>query len=176
MESARCALILAAAGLLSACGGQSQHRPVVCVPRARPTLAAHLQLPTSAISQDVSTGNNGMPQCVLTARPPAGHPVQLTVNLDNGPQPFFRLERTAVEASQQFGTERLYAAPELIMDLGLDADWFPDGNDVETTDGAKLITVTVAWPGSSQAQRRALAVAIAHRFVGRLRHNPNAGY
>jgi hypothetical protein len=161
---------------VSACGGQSHHRPVVCVPRARPTLASHLQLPASAVSQAVSTGNNGMPQCVLSARPPAGQRVQVTINLDNGPQPFFRLERTAVEASQQFGTERLYAAPELIMDLGLDADWFPDGNDVETTDGTKLITVTVAWPGSSQAHRRALAVAIARQFVGRLRHNPNAGY
>jgi hypothetical protein len=176
MGYVRRAPILAAAGLLSACGGQSHHRPVVCVASARPALASHLELPASAVSQAVSRGNNDMPQCLLTARRPAGRPVQVTVNLDNGPQPFFRLERTAVEASQQFGTERLYAAPQLIMGLGLDADWFPDGNFTETTDGTKLITVTVAWPGSSQAQRRALSVAIAHRFVGRLRHNPNAGY
>ena len=146
------------------------------MPSARPTLGSHLQLPASAVSQAVSRGNNEMPQCVLTARPAARRPVRVTVNLDNGPQPFFRLERTAVEASQQFGTERLYAAPELIMGLGLDADWFPDGNYVLTTDGVKLITVTVAWPGSSQAARRALSIAVARRFLGRLHHNPNAGY
>jgi hypothetical protein len=146
------------------------------VPRARPTIASRLQVPVSAVSQVVSKGNNGMPQCVLTATRPGQPPVHVAVNLDSGPQPYFRLERTAVEASQQFGTERLYAAPELIMGLGLDADWFPDGNYVLTTDGVNLITTTVAWPGSSQAQRRALSVAIARRFVGRIHHNPNAGY
>ena len=63
-----------------------------------------------------------------------------------------------------------------VAGLGLDADWFPDGNYVLTTDGVKLITVTVAWPGSSQAARRALSIAVARRFLGRLHHNPNAGY
>jgi hypothetical protein len=117
-----------------------------------------------------------MPQCVLKARRSARLPVQVTINLDNGPQPFFRLERTAVEASQQFGTVRLYAAPQQIPGLGLDADWFPDNNDLETTDGARLITVTIRWPRSSQAQRRALAAGMARPFLGHLRHNPAAGY
>jgi hypothetical protein len=139
-------------------------------------LAAQLGVAPSAVSEAVTKGNNEMPQCVLTARHPGTRPVEVTVNLDTGPQPFFRLERTAVEASQQFGTERLYAAPEQIMGLGLDADWFPSSNYLETTDGSKLITVTIGWPGSSQAQRRALSIAIAHPFIGRLRHNPNAGY
>ena len=100
----------------------------------------------------------------------------MTVNLDNGPQPYFRLERTAVEATQQFGTERLYTAPDQIMGLGLDADWYPDGNYLETTDGSRLITATIAWPGSAQAHRRALSIAIARPFLGRIHHNPNAGY
>ncbi len=176
MESARCVLILAAAGLLSACGGQSQHKPLVCVPRARALLATHLGVATSAVSEAVTKGSNSMPQCVLPVHRHGQPAVQVTVNLDNGPQPYFRLERTAVEASQQFGTERLYAAPEQIMGLGLDADWFPDSDYLETTDGSKLITVTIGWPGSSPAQRRALSIAMAHPFIGRLRHNPNAGY
>jgi len=161
--------------LVTGCGTARRH-PTVCVRSARPTLASHLQVPVSAVSQVVSKGGNEMPQCVLTATRPGQPPVRVTVNLDNGPQPYFRLERTAVEASQQFGTERLYAAPELIMGLGLDADWFPDANNVETTNGVKLITATIAWPGSSEAQRRALSVAIARRFIGRIHHNPNAGY
>ncbi len=176
MPPARCVPIIAAAGLIAGCGAQAHRRPAVCAPGARATLASQLQVPVSAASQAVSTGNNGMPQCVLTATRPGRPPVRVTVNLDNGPQPYFRLERTSVEASQQFGTERLYAAPQLIFGLGLDADWYPDGNYVQTTDGVKLITATVAWPGSSQAQRRMLSVAIAHRFVGRIHHNPNAGY
>jgi hypothetical protein len=174
--SARCVLVLAAAGLLAACGGQSKPKPVVCVPRARPTVAAHLQLPVSAVTQAVNKGNNGMPQCVLTAVRPGQRPVVVTVNLDNGAQPYFRLERTSVEASQQFGTERLYAAPTLIMGLGLDAYWYPDPNYAQTTDGVRLITATISWPGSSQAHRQALAIAVARRFLGRIHHNPNAGY
>jgi hypothetical protein len=176
MGSVRCVLIIAATGLLSACGGQSQHKPVVCVPSARPTLAAHLRVPLSVVSQAISKGNNGMPQCVLKVSRSGQRPVQVTANLDNGAQPYFRLERTSVEASQQFGTERLYAAPDLIMGLGLDAYWYPDANYVQTTDGVRLITVTVGWPGSSQAQRRALSVAVARGFIGRIHHNPNAGY
>src|SRR5437763_17079397 len=99
MGPARCAVILVAAGLLTSCGGHARHRPVVCVPSARAVLAAQLGVPVSEVSQAVSTGNNGMPQCVLTARRAGTPPVQVTVNLDNGPQPYFRLERTAVEAS-----------------------------------------------------------------------------
>ena len=169
-------MILAAAGLLSACGGQSQRKPVVCVPSARPTLAAHLRVQVSAVSRTVSKGNNGMPQCVLTVTRPGQPTVRVTVNLDNGAQPYFRLERTSVEASQQFGTKRLYAAPTLIMGLGLDAYWYPDANYAQTTDGVNLITATISWPGSSQAQRQALSVAVARRFLGRIHHNPNAGY
>lgn len=137
---------------------------------------SHLGVPAASISEAVSTGNNGMPQCVLTVSRPGQRPVQVTANLDDGPQPYFRLERTAVEATQQFGTERLYAAPDQVSGLGLDADWYPDANYVETTDGVRLITVTVGWPGSSQAQRRALSIAVARRFLGPIHHNPSAGY
>jgi hypothetical protein len=163
------------AALLVGCGS-ARHRPTVCVPRAREVVATQVGAPVAGVSQAVSTGNNEMPQCVLRASGAGQRPVRVTVNLDNGSQPYFRLERTSVEASQQFGTKRLYAAPELIMDLGLDAYWYPDASYAQTTDGVRLITVTVAWPGSSQAQRRDLSIAIARRFLGPLHHNPNAGY
>ena len=139
-------------------------------------VATELGAPASSISQSASTGNNGMPQCVLTVMRSSQPTVRVTANLDDGAQPYFRLERTAVEATQQFGTERLYAAPDQISGLGLDADWYPDANYVQTTDGVRLITVTVAWPGSSQEQRRALSAAIARRYLGPLHHNPSQGY
>jgi hypothetical protein len=170
----RSGLILAAIALCG-CGGHARAKPVVCVPAARPLLAARLGVPATAISQAVTTGNNGMPQCVLTAARAGERPVQLTVNLDNGPQAYFRLERTAIEASQQFGTVRLYAPPEQIPGLGMEADWFPDADNLETTDGLRLITVTIAWPGSKQAERRRLAEALARPFLMRP-HGGATGY
>jgi hypothetical protein len=169
-------MLIVVAGALSGCGAQAHRRPPLCVQSARAVLAAHLGVQVSAVSQAVSTGSNDMPQCVLTVRRPGSRPVQVTVNLDNGPQPYFRLERTAVEATQQFSTVRLYTAPQQISGLGLDADWFPDSDYLETTDGSRLITVTIGWPGSKGTQRRALAVVIARPFIGRLHHNPAAGY
>ena len=169
MKRGRSAVIVIAAVALAGCGAQARHRPPVCVRGTSALLASRLAIPQSAVSQAVSTGNNGMPQCVLSARRPGAQPVRVTANLDNGAQPYFRLERTAVEASQQFGTVRLYAAPQQIPGLGLDADWFPDGDYLETTDGVRLITVTIGWRGSSQAQRRGLAQAMARPFLERPR-------
>jgi hypothetical protein len=168
------AAILAAA-LLTGCG-RAGGRPSVCAAGARTAVAGRLGVPASAVSQRVSTGNNAMPQCVLTARRPAAAPVVVTVNVDTGPQPYFRLERTAVEAAQQFGTVRLYAPPQQISGLGLDADWFPDGDYAMTTDGRRLITATIGWPRSSQAQRRALAETAARSFLGAPRRRAATGY
>jgi hypothetical protein len=43
-----------------------------------------------------------MPQCAFRARA-TGRTVVVTVNVDNGPQPYFRLLRTVNEAAQIFG-------------------------------------------------------------------------
>jgi hypothetical protein len=171
----RASAVVLAVVLLAGCGS-AHHGPSVCVPRARAAVAGRLGVPVAAVSQSVSAGNNGMPECVLTARRSGEPAVRVTVNLDNGPQPYFRLERTVVEASQQFGTVRLYAAPQQIPGLGLDADWFPDGDYVMTTDGARLMTATVGWPHSTQAQRRALAQTAARAFLRRARRRAANGY
>ena len=89
----------------------------------------------------------------------------VVANLDSGAQPYFRLERTAVEATQQFSTTRNVAAPQTIKGLGLDADWYPAQQQLQTTDGVRLITITVAWHGVSQGRRRALAVAVARPYL-----------
>ena len=165
----RSVALIVVAGALAGCGAQAHHRKPVCARTAREVLAARLGIQAPAVSQAVSTGNNDMPQCVLSGLPPGVHPVRVTVtvNLDNGPQAYFRLERTAVEASQQFGTVRLYAPPQQIPGLGMEADWFPDADNLETTDGARLVTVTIAWPGAKQAERLRLAEAMARPFLER---------
>ena len=92
----------------------------------------------------------------------------MIANVDNGPQPYFRLERTIVEAGQQFGAVRTAAPPQSVTGLGLDAAWFPDEMKLMTTDGVRLITVTINWPGTSGARRRALARATARDYLGPL--------
>ncbi len=92
----------------------------------------------------------------------------MVVNVDSSPQPYARLERAIVEAGQQFGVVRGFAAPVTVPKLGLDASWFPDLHDVMTTDGNALITATVSWPHVSQARRRALATIAARAYLGKL--------
>jgi hypothetical protein len=96
-------------------------------------------------------------------------PQGVTAIVDSGPQPYFLLERTIVEDSQQFSTVALEPAPVHVPRLGLDASWFPGEQQVMTTDGARLIAVAVSSRGSSQARRRELATATARTYLGPFR-------
>jgi hypothetical protein len=87
--------------------------------------------------------------------------------VDSSPQPYFRLERTVVEATQQFSSAPL-PMPVHIGGLGLDADWFPQPRQIETTDGRRLITVGVVWHGVPTRRRIALAKVIARTYLGPL--------
>ncbi|MHB8690182.1 MAG: hypothetical protein ACYDHH_02955 [Solirubrobacteraceae bacterium] len=49
-----------------------------------------------------STGNNAMAQCSLTTRLASGKRVAVLANVNTGASPYFVLERTIVEANQQF--------------------------------------------------------------------------
>jgi hypothetical protein len=95
-------------------------------------------------------------------------PVKVTVILDSYPQAYQRLERTAEEDDQQFGTVRTEAPPQQVMGIGLDADWFPTEQKLMTTDGRRLITAFVAWPGARPGRREALGKAVARRYLGPL--------
>jgi hypothetical protein len=112
-----------------------------------------------------TTSNSDVPECDYTVS--ARH-LKLAVTLDSEPQAYFRLERTAVEASQQFGTVRVEPAPEAIVGLGLDAWWFPGERKVMTTDGVRLITVSVRWPEVGKDRERALGKSVARVFLGPL--------
>jgi hypothetical protein len=103
---------------------------------------------------------------VLVPRPRrASGRVAATANVNTGPQPYFVLERTAIEAAQQFTATRMIAAPQAVSRLGIEADWFPAETQLMTTDGVRLITVSVSWRGATQARKRALAVALARTYL-----------
>lgn len=92
----------------------------------------------------------------------------MVANVDTAPQPYERLERTIVEDGQQFGQTRGFTPPQTVPRLGLDASWLPDQAKLLTTDGTRLISVSVAWPGAGQTRRRALADAAARPYLGPL--------
>lgn len=140
-----------------------QPPPAVCSAAARKALAGSLRVGAGGVRGVAGTSNGGSPQCLFAA----GR-VRVTAILDSGPQPYFRLERTAVEATQVFGAVRVEPTPTPIAGLGIDAWWFPGERRVMTTDGTRLITVNVSWPGETQSRRRALAVALARAYLGPL--------
>jgi hypothetical protein len=86
------------------------------------------------------------------------------MNVDTGPQPYFVLERTIVEASQIFPS-RLSPAPLAVPGLGLEAAWFPAETHLMATDGTRLVTVTVDWPRASQTREIALARAVTRQYL-----------
>jgi hypothetical protein len=139
--------------------------PPLCLPKAEVALSRFVGVHASEITNSPGKGDNAEPQCTLKVRLTDGRRMSVVANLDSSPQPYFRLERTAVEATQQFSVTRNVAAPQTIKGLGKDADWYPAEQQLQTTDGVRLITVTVTWHGVSQGRRRALAVAVARPYL-----------
>jgi hypothetical protein len=139
-----------------------------CAARSRDAVARFVAVPPGDVSITAGTGNNGMPQCTFTARPANASAVTATANIYNGPQPYFILERTAVETSQLFGPKRFVAAPTAINNLGIEADWFPNLSQLMSTDGLQLITVTMHWPGTMTARQIGLAEALSRTYLKKL--------
>jgi hypothetical protein len=128
-------------------------------------MAGYLHVAPQTIATAPSTGNNQMPQCSFTTRDARGRRIQVVANDYTGPQPYFILDRTATEASQNFALNRDYPAPAAIMGLGLEADWFPATRQLMATDGIRLITATVSWRGTTQARQQALAEPMTRQYL-----------
>jgi hypothetical protein len=52
-----------------------------------------------------------------------------------------------------------------ISNLGIEADWFPDRNQLMSTDRVRLITAAVRWPRASQSRQIALATALSRTYL-----------
>jgi hypothetical protein len=135
--------------------------PPVCAPAARAEIARVAGVAGARVALRRGESSQATPECRFRAGA-----VRVTVDVDGFPQPYFRLERTAIEDEQQFGTVRLEAAPQAITGVGIEAYWFPTEQKVMVTEGRRLITVLVAWPGAWSRRRETLAKAIARRYLG----------
>ena len=169
---AACLATLSAAG----CGGSATHRartservrsvtpPSPCTPAARRAMAGFLRASASGITQVASSGNNAMPQCTFSMGPTDRRSIAVTANVDASPQPYFRLERTAIETGQEL-IGRSTPTPKPVNGIGVEAYWFPAQTELMCTDGVRLITVSVNWPAASTRRRLALALAVARPYL-----------
>jgi hypothetical protein len=139
-----------------------------CAVRSRDALARYLALAPASVSVASGTGNNGMPQCTFTAHPAHSGSVSATANIYTGPQPFAILDRTVTETSQVFGPKRFVTAPTAISNLGVEADWFPNLNQLMSTDTVQLVTVTMHWPAAPVRRQIGLAVALTRTYLKKL--------
>ena len=139
-----------------------------CV-KALPVLVARLDVKARSVKTHVTKTSDGMPQCdfQLTGD---GAALSLWVSLDSSPQPYQVLERRASEEGQNFAMMPHFKYPQGIRHLGLDGWWFPREQQVQTTDGRVLITVTIdRWPNHGNTVRKALSAAVARAYLGPLR-------
>ena len=167
------ACICAAAVVPAGCGDAARRASSAasgpCPIKAQSAMARFLALDSRRVAGARSIGNNGSPQCLWSAVASDGAPVTTLVNVYSGPQPYFILERTIVEDSQVFTPSPLYPPPVSVPGLGLEASWFPQYPYLMTTDGYRLLTVTVRWAHHPQSVERALAVAVARTYL----HTPH---
>jgi hypothetical protein len=160
-------LVSAATSSATAALTPSAARPAsICTPAGLASIARFLRVSPASISTHAATANSSYPECPFTARP-AGRPVRVTVEVDTEPAAYAVLERTIIEQSQTF-PQRLHPAPQHVGRLGIDASWFPEQQQVMTTDAVRLVIATIGWPSAPQARRVALAVAAARPYLGRL--------
>lgn len=161
--------------LLVGCGSSGPARPKVCRLKAQRAIARDLHIGTSTIHYAKSVGGNDMPQCSFTARA-AGHRVLVVVNVDDGPQAYFRLLRTENEADQIFGVPPPgFRRPQGLSGLGPFASWFPNNHQLMSTNYADLLTVTVTWPGARRNPevRLARAAVVPYMFKAHGHVNKN---
>jgi hypothetical protein len=141
--------------------------PTPCLAGPRRAMARFLAVAAGRIALTASIGSNSMPQCSFSLRVAGEARVQATANVDSGPQPYFVLERAAIEAAQMFTVSRMIAAPQAVTGLGIEADWFPAETQLMATDGIWLITVSVTWHRGARGRRRALAEVLARTYLRR---------
>lgn len=152
--------------------GSSHALPATCFARVVNLVARAADAQASAVHLVSYTANTGAPSCRYTVRAPDGRTLVLSVSADGAPQAFYRLERQIVEDSQSFTPTRLAPVPTNVPNLGLGASWFPLLDQLLTSDGVRLITVTVLWPGATTATRISLAAAAARPYLGKLHPPP----
>jgi hypothetical protein len=181
--SVRCTVSLAVTAValaVAGCGSTIGHHapaakrasaktlPTPCAAQAQTALAAALHTSRQAISPRPFTPPSGAAACRFKA--PG---LDVVATLDSAPQVYYRFERTTVEYYQNVIWAHLgeEALPIDIHHLGLDADWIPPRRQIITTDGVRLITVTVTTLPTYAHRLEPVAARLARAYLGPL-HDP----
>ncbi len=163
---------LAAAG----CGGSppaagraaAPTPPGPCTAAARAVIAGEAGTRPELVSTRASTAPSGAFECAFAAAPPGGgRSIGVLAAIDTAPQAYARFDREAVEYSQNviWAHQGAGRYPQYVGGLGMGADWFPAERRLLTTDGTRLVAVTVTWPGASARRQHGLAEAVARLYL-----------
>lgn len=164
------ALALAAAG----CGSGKRRAPNAGAPtrasaaacsasakRAMATFAG--RRPISAVAYSAPDGSHG---CRLRAAATDTASIVVVVQVDTLPQPLARLDRLAVETTQNALWSHSRAVPRAIANLGQAAWWIPADSRLLAGGRQRLVSVTVTWRGARPIRRLAVAEALARTYLG----------
>jgi hypothetical protein len=156
---------LAAALGLAGCGHGSHARPAAsgpCSAAARGAIAGAARTAPRLVTAGAFLAPSGAPSCRFHVGP---GPIGVVASIDGAPQAYARFERTVVEYGQNVIWSHRGPAPypRRVPGLGLDADWLPVDGRLLTTDGTRLVDITVT--GASAAMARQVAEALARRYV-----------
>lgn len=178
---ASCAATATVVALTAAgCGGSGSSGPRAhaaahlggaCTARGLARVAAASGVAAGAITTRHFTETDGSAACRFAASRAGGGPLSLTVDVDSAPQALGHLDREVEEYSQGVIWFHLgkRAIPQTIMHLGLTADWFPSKRELVTTDGVRIVNVTVTACPRRNGSGEGLAMAVARRYLGPLR-------
>ncbi len=160
----RSVLAVAAGIVATACGSSASALRAPCQAHARAVIAAAVHLRPTLLTAVRGVGNNSYPQCTYSARG-----VSVTVNVYDGPQTYFLVERTAIEAGQQAGFSGGQSAVPVVQvnGIGEEAFWFPGRSEFLTTDGHRMIDVTVGPEHEPPAALQALGEIAARPYLRR---------
>jgi hypothetical protein len=95
--------------------------------------------------------------------------VSVTVNVYAGPQTYVLVERRAIETAQQAGFSGGYSGIPVVQvpGIGEDAYWFPAHAEFLTTDGRRMIDVTVSLTRAGTTALQALGETAARPYLRR---------
>jgi hypothetical protein len=125
--------------------------PQPCLAAARRAVAS------SRVTTRVTAVSPGMATCVYEA--PG---LRVDVAVDTNPQVLFRFDRAVVERGQNaVWSHKVSQAPRMLHRIGMGADWFPAERELLTTDGRRLISVTLVRTRLGEHARQRLARAVA---------------
>ena len=166
-----CGLIAAACGA----SGEPAHRTAArlttpCATVAVAAVARATSLPARTIVASTFTAPGARRIAALSARRSSGRSLDVIAELDSAPQAYYRFEREVVEYGQNvLWHEGSRGLPAKRLHLGLEADWFAAADQLITTDGVRLITVSVnSAPANAPGGAEQIATALARTYIGRL--------